>query len=610
MQTATKPARNQRCPCGSGLKYKHCCSRLAEGGATADTGRSLQQAYELHQRGFLPEAAARYTDLLRKQPRNAQARYLLGHVRFLNRDFAAAIGEIGQAIRDGLSDAAAPYYLGLAHVELGQLEAAARAFESAVRLKPEFEEARNNLGNVYYTLHDYERAQRTYADAIARNPTNWHAWHNLGHVHYVEHRVDEAIDCFRKALAVVPNHAEVRASLATLLEVDNAVDEAGREAQAAIESDPNNASAKVVIAKVLRRSGRCTEALAMLDGIDVSTTTRRAQVSIASERGDNLDRLARHDEAFVAYAQAKQALIEVTGTRDYDVRNDERLLDDIETFFDAETVAALSSSLGPPESQDIVPIFVVGFPRTGTTLLEQMLSSHSRIASAGELETLGSIENALAARTGTRWPYCLDKLDAGERIDWLREARRTYLGQLRQARRPGPLQRLVIDKLPFNMLRLPLIEALFPGASVIHMLRHPLDTVLSAYFQVFLRQHAWSHRLVDAASMYVRTSRHVDRIVGSLALPNYRRLKYEDLIAEPETKLRGVLAQLGEPWEVACLEFHRNRRVARSASYAQVTRKLYSDSAGRHRHYLRSIDDVTMARLAPLCAELGYTIAP
>ena len=156
-------------------------------------------------------------------------------------------------------------------------------------------------------------------------------------------------------------------------------------------------------------------------------------------------------------------------------------------------------------------------------------------------------------------------------------------------------------------MRIGIIRLLFPEARIIHVLRHPLDAVLSAYFTPFLFGNEWSLRLTDTAHLFSQSWRHAEtmqRLPGT----HFLRVRYEDLVTHPEPVLKEVLAFLDLPWEPACLDFHQSRRIARTASYAQVTRTLYQTSKKRYRHYLDYIDVETLALLQPVIAEAGYEV--
>ncbi len=564
----------------------------------------LREAFNLQQHGQSVRAAALYQRILQSQPRHPEAHYLLGFIEYQAGNLAQAAGLMSKALELGLTDAAAHYHYAAILLQLHRAAEATVQLQTALAKKPDFDDARVNLANIYFELGSFNEAERLYRETLVRQPENWKAYHNLAHVFYYLSNIDEAIRYFEQAIKIVPQYAEAHASLATMLEVNNQLVEAEREALSALELQSGNASALVVIAKILRRGQKPAEALAALDKIDFDTTTQRSLITIWNERGQNLNRLARYHEAFDAFAQSKKTLAAFHGSC-YDKRERELPLDEAEAYFTRAKTAQLVKTLRYPSTLPL-PVFVVGFLRSGTTLVEQILSSHQDIAAAGELEFTLKIEQGLVDRQGTAYPCSLDSLVTDGDGTALMARREQYLHDL-TALADYSGKKWVIDKLPFNMLHLPLIRLLFPESPIIHVVRHPLDTVLSCFFQAFLHGHEWSYTMQDAAELYIRSVRHVERIKEALDL-RYMQIRYEDLVADPQPKVRSLLSFVGVDWDPNCLKFYDNKRVARTASYEQVTRQLYSSSVNRYLNYIDMIDERTLSLLEPVIVALGYEL--
>ena len=591
-----EPGRNATCPCGSGKKFKRCCGTSHVAPHRINDG--LAQALALLQQGKLLPAEKLLVDLVEAQPHNPDHHYLIGYAALQGGRHVEAAVAMGRAIELGLADPAAFYHYGCTLAALGRYLEAAVAFERSLALKPDFLTARTHLANCFFELRDIVQAERCYRQVLSSEPGNLVACHNLGQVFYLTQRSGEAIEYFQRAATTAPNVAELWASLATMQETENLLDAAESSACTALVLDPYNVTAAVAWARVLRRRERAEEALAALAAADLSTSMPHSAIAYWSERGQNLELLGRYREAFDAYAQSK-TLLTTTHFEHYDGQATEKALARERAVLTTERVTTWALQ---PQPSTPVPLFIVGFPRSGTTLLEQILGCHSLVAPCGELAT--SIE-----REAGKPDYLgkLIQLNDKDRLAKLTELREEYLVALKQHSDKQTEARYASDKMPLNLMRIGLIRLLFPEARIIHVLRHPLDAVLSAYFTPFLLGNAWSLRLVDTAHLFAESWRHAETM-RQLPGTHFLRVRYEDMVTHPESVLKQVLAFLDLPWEPQCLAFHESRRVARTASYAQVTRALYQTSKNRYRHYLDYIGADTLALLAPTIGEAGYEV--
>jgi hypothetical protein len=234
-------------------------------------------------------------------------------------------------------------------------------------------------------------------------------------------------------------------------------------------------------------------------------------------------------------------------------------------------------------------VFIVGMVRSGTSLVEQILSSHPDVHGAGELPDIIQITNGLQDFLGASAPYpeCLSLLKQ-EHLDALAQH---YLEHLKQI---SPDARRVVDKMPGNFMHLGLIEMLFPEARVIHCMRDPVDTCLSAYFQDFSRSHPYAYDLSNLGAFYrayLKVMAHWRKI---LRLPLFE-LQYEDLIANQEQVSRALIEFCGLEWDDRCLQFHETQRFVGTASYDQVNRPLYKQSVARWKRYERHLGPLLAA---------------
>ena len=316
---------------------------------------------------------------------------------------------MGRAIANGLRDAAAFHHYGTALAMMGRYADAALQFAKALAEKNDFDDARIHLANSYFELGALPEAGDQYKRVIERNPDNWKAYHNLAHVYYYLGNVDEAVRFFKQTVVTNPNYAEAHASLATMLELNNQPEDAAIAAREALHLQAGNASAQNILAKCLRRKKLYKEALCALEAIDPATASERSYISIHNERAQNLDRLERYGEAYQSFAASKQALARLRNVRHDPLKEFERL-DLAEVYFTREKIGELKSLIGAetcvPHPR---PVFVTGFHRSGTTLIEQILASHPDIAAAGELEAIPSLETSLIGNAANL-PATLERL--------------------------------------------------------------------------------------------------------------------------------------------------------------------------------------------------------
>lgn len=449
------------------------------------------------------------------------------------------------------------------HRSAGRLGEAIAAYERALAIRPQAPNSWYNLARLQRQAGRFDAALKSYGEALRRGAEGPEEIHLSRAVIYADDllRGDEAERELRAALAIKADYVPALLNLGNLHE-DRGESEAARDAyRRAVQVDPDNTSALARLTGVSPDDpplDRVREAL----GASPSPA-ERAELGFAL--GQALDRAARYDEAFAAYAAANRDSRAASGAS-YDHAAHEAFVDRLIAAFPAPE----------PPADGPAPIFILGLFRSGSTLAEQMLARHSQVIAGGELDLIPALARSLQ-------PYPEGAAAADH--ETLSVMRRAYLDAL-AARRPGA--GLVTDKRPDNFIHLGLIKRLFPGAKIVHTARDPLDNILSLFFLHLDPSMAYALDLEDAAhwhGQYRRLMAHWKALYPD----DIHELAYDRLVAEPRETLEELLAFLGLEWEESCLAFEAADNVVRTASAAQVRRPLYRGSSGRWRHYERHL---------------------
>ncbi len=362
-------------------------------------------------------------------------------------------------------------------------------------------------------------------------------------------------------------------------------DQAFASLQPLLDGEHITADAALAYASICRHIGQCDDAIVMMErALSQETEAPGGYYSLMLhfELGRLLDAVGDYDRAFDYYRKGNALKGMIFLPEEY-----ARHVDDVIATYSREFLAQA------PRIDDTAarPLFIVGMPRSGTSLVEQILTSHQQIAGGGELKTMNDIVIGMPSQLGTALPYpqCLSMLT----VAGCESMRRRYLDQLAAI---SPDATYVTDKMPANFKFLGLIALLFPGARIIHCVRDPLDTCLSCYFQHFSAGHDYTYDLGNLGSYYRQYQRLMAHWRTVLRLPMLE-VRYEDLVGDQERVSRDLIAFCDLPWDERCLRFYETGRTVQTRSYDQVRQPLYQRSVGRWRHYDRF--------LAPLKRQLN-----
>lgn len=456
----------------------------------------------------------------------------------------------------------------------GDFPGAAELYRQLLKHEPKNPGVHLSLGKSLSLMGDSEGAKRHLRETLKARPEDPGALAQLAACYRQEDRLDDAMRAVERALRADPGHTFALWTRADLLRTMGEFREACELLRPHAEKAGADPTLVMVFAMLARRFDGLERSIALLRAVAERpglAPTGRAQALF--QLGDMLDKAGRYDEAWAAFEEANRIR-----RRPWDIDAFERSVDGIIASWSGAAMAELPRSTLDTE----LPVFVVGMLRSGTTLTEQIVSSHPSVVAGGELRHMReAVEAVLGPGADLDSARAQGRLTEGA----LTRAGRAYLRRL-QKLGSGALR--VTDKMPYNFQFLGLIALMFPRARVIHCLRDPLDTCLSCYFHDFTGSHDYScdlERLGRYARQYRRLMEHWERV---LELEIFT-LRYEGLVADQERVSRELIEFLGLGWDDACLRFHESGRAAVTWSSEQVREPIFTRSAGRHANYERHI---------------------
>jgi tetratricopeptide (TPR) repeat protein len=598
-----------KCACGSGLRPIRCCQMAAGAIPLFEAGRHLmplvERAMQAHKQGAVDTAERLCLDVLELAPNRPGALMLLVEIRRSQGREAAVEALLRRMVAMDPNHLAATNDLTLLLIRKGQLAEAEQHGRNAVRIAPDDLQAHNLLAMIFTELGHYKIGEFHYlrvfelgggSDPILLANYAW----NLKE----QGRVEEAREWYSKSVKGAPEVRQTLLGMARLEEADGNFEAADAILNRMETLFPGDADIQLIRVAVLSRAKRPGEALALLQALE-SKTPGRVGPNETLEKARILDALGRFDEAFAAASAGKQLACQLNNEI-YNEQGATAVTDKLRNFFTSARVRMLPRA---NVRKDVAqPLFILGFPRSGTTLVEQTLSNHSAIAAGDELPLVNELTSVLQGLlfSPLEYPDALSELWIGDQRDGLDRLRDYYLQKALRAVDPPSGAAWFTDKMPLNETHLGLISLIFPAAPLVHVIRHPLDVVLSTFTNHFSHGFFCGSSLEAAAKHYVRIMDLVHHYRSQLTL-RYLPVRYEDLVNDQEGTVRSMLDFVGVEYDKRCLEFHQNPRHARTPSYAQVREPLYKRSVDRYRNYLRHLQPV-IPILEPTIRRLGYTI--
>ncbi len=532
----------------------------------------MQRALQLHQAGRRQEAEALYRQVLAQQANHAAALHFLGLLLHQTGRSEEGLGLIEQSVTLQPGNADFLNNMGTVMRDLGRVSAAVDFFRGAVDIKPEQLAARDNLGSSLKQLGQFDAAEEIYRGTIGRNPFHVRARVGLAETLQEAGRLDEAIALFRESLSIRPKDAELLYGLGVALMEKGKLDEAADLARQAVTIAPAMAKAWLLLTQVKRQSERDKELSGMEAEHAKAPQGSLARMQLSFGLGKANDDLKDYGRAFDYFAEGNAIRRQ---SIDYDPVRTRSEFEAMKTVFDT----AFFEKRKPSDIADDTPIFVVGMPRSGTTLVEQIIASHPQVYGAGEL-------NILKTAVGKQFPMSMPGgfpwgiADMPDKA--FAEAGQAYLDML-HTRYPG--FRHVTDKMPGNFLLVGFLHMMLPKAKIVHCARDAAATCLSI-FKVHFRgdSHRYGYdlgELADFHNLYADIMAHWHKVLPGVV----HDVRYEDFVADQEGQTRALMAYLGLPWDDKVLSFHETDRPVRTASAAQVRQPMYQGSVDLWKRY-------------------------
>lgn len=534
--------------------------------------RYVQQALQLHQTGRRQEAETLYRQVLAQKPNHAAALHFLGLLLHQTGRSEEGLDLIEKSVTLQPKNADFLNNFGTVMRDLGRVDAAVDFFRGAVDIRPDQLAARDNLGSALKQLGQFEGAEEIYRGTIGRNPFHVRARIGLAETLQEAGRLDGALAVFREALTFRPKDAELLYGLGVGMMEKGKLGESADLARQALAIDPGMAKAWLLLTQVKRQQERDAELAGMEAQHAKAPESSLARMQLSFGLGKANDDLKDYGRAFDYFAEGNA--IRRKGI-DYDAARTRDEFEAMKAVFDK----AFFEKHKPSATADDTPIFVVGMPRSGTTLVEQIIASHPKVYGAGELSILKTAvgkQFPLNMQGGFPWGIA-DMQDKA-----FAEAGQAYLDML-HARYPG-FQR-VTDKMPGNFLLVGFIHLMLPKAKIIHCARDAAATCLSIY-KVHFRgdSHRYGYdlgELADFHNLYTDIMTHWRTVLPGVV----HDVRYEDFVADQEGQTRALIAHLGLPWDDAVLSFHETDRPVRTASAAQVRQPMYQGSVDLWKRY-------------------------
>jgi tetratricopeptide (TPR) repeat protein len=580
-----------------------------------DIDTLIKSAFEYYQAGNLNHAGHICQEIINIYPNTINAIHLLVIISYQQKDYDSAIKYVKKLIDLTPENARAYYILGHSMQEKRLLDEAIAYYHKALQVNPQFADVYYNLGSIFQDKKRYDEAIFYYQQALQLNPTDIDACYNLGRTLQENKQYNEAVMYYQKALQLNPALADAYNNIGIILQEKEQLNEALSCFQKAIQSNPNCFEAYSNMGNVFIIQGKLHEGTSYFkkalqlkpDYAEALLNIVRNQ-SLSCDDSEELFQLTKelikqdiseHDMVHVYFAMGKLCDNLKMFEKSFEYYRLGNMLKRAQVEFNIDAHVDYLSRIRETFSVDFIkhrkswgsdsemPIFIFGMPRSGTTLVEQILASHPNVYGGGELQFFNQMDQKLASlfKVNEPYPECLNFIDDLTAYDiaelYLRKTRK-IVGLSKDYKR-------FTDKNPFNFYYLGLISLLFPKARFIHCQRHPLDTCISIYFQEFTAGNHFAYDLRELG-LYYREYLKLMNYWQQVLFIHIFELRYEDIVQHQEDVTRKLVEFCGLEWDSECLNFYKKDRPVFTASNWQVRQPIYTTSCGRWQNYEQFLD--------------------
>jgi tetratricopeptide (TPR) repeat protein len=497
--------------------------------------------------------------------------------------------------------------LGALLIEEDRADEAIQTLLRALKLNPKYADAHNNIGNAFMVKEQYDKAAAAYHTALKLKPDYPEALLGLARVHKEKEKLDDALIFAKRGMEANPEKPEAFSLLGDIYLKLGQYQESGDAYAQALKLDSESLSAHLGLGQLRMEEGQIDEAQQLFEKAmeinseqvapyvfmaqakkikagdplidrleaearELATMPETKAMSLHFALGKVYDDVKEYDKAFPHFLEGcriKRSRLQ------YSADNHDKMCREIQRYFSPEAIGRLRGAGDPSD----LPIFVLGMPRSGTTLVETILASHPDVFAAGELHDILRIANN--PKVGVKSEGFPISMQGLTRDDLTKMGERYVAG----LRKHSAAARKITDKMPANFLALGLIHLMLPNAKIVHLKRNAADICLSSFTKNFNNSQFHSYDLTEMGRFYVDYARLMEHWRKVLPEDSFYEVQYEELVADPENQSRRLVEFCGLSWDDACLTPHKTERTVKTASVTQVREPVYTSSVERWRRY-------------------------
>lgn len=518
-------------------------------------------------------AAESFLKALTLAPGFAEAHHSYGIILFKQGKYNEALSYFEKAVEINPNLVPARVTLGRYYVGKGRWAEACAQFDAAIALKPGDVKMLSTIGNACQTASAIDAAVKYFEMTLAVDDTLWKVHNNIGCALEAKGEAKQAIKHYRRALTLSPNNPVLHNNYGNALAKSGEIEKAIRQYQKASALDPQFAASFANVTRFKKFTAEDSAEINRLEELLFTPGLSRDHIAnLHFALGKVYDDTKDFEKAFAHYRKGNDL---VDATQPPDTGEFERIYAASRDIF-TKAFFAERAALGHPSDR---PIFVVGMPRSGSTLVEQIISSHPDVVGGDEIGHMQHLRSVISQviKSSKPYPQCMTDITQ----DNVMALAKSYLDKLDEIDSFAPH---VIDKMLYNFLNIGMIQLIFPNAKIVHCSRHPLDSCLSSYFQKFAGGNTYTYNL-ETLGRYYRCYLDFMRLWNEVLPGKIHEVYYADMVDDQEGESRKLLEYLGLPWDERCLQFHKNSRTVLTASLWQVRQPMYKTSKARWEKY-------------------------